>query len=291
MNAVLAIDCRNILAESIIWCDRTESLYWTDIEGLRLWRRRGKGETRSWPMPDRPGAVGLCSDPEKLIVGLGHTLAVFDLSSGHLHPLARLDSRQTTRINDAACDPFGCFVFGLQDLASTPRPIAGFYRLEHDLSVSRLDLPAAAIGNGIAFSPDGGKMYYCDSPTHTIRCCDYAANRPVRRDRLFVRLEDDETGLPDGAIVDSEGGLWTARFGASQIVRYDRKARRSAVIHVPSRQPSCVAFGGPRLQRLFITTTRTGRSSKELQGDPHAGGIFVAEPGPIGMPPARFLLP
>jgi sugar lactone lactonase YvrE len=38
-----------------------------------------------------------------------------------------------------------------------------------------------------------------------------------------------------------------------------------------------VAFGGPDLRTLYITTAREGATEAELVADQHAGGIFACE--------------
>ncbi len=52
-------------------------------------------------------------------------------------------------------------------------------------------------------------------------------------------------------------------------------------IRVPATQPSACAFGGARLDRLYITSARVGLSDAVLAREP-AGAIFVADPGITG---------
>jgi sugar lactone lactonase YvrE len=50
------------------------------------------------------------------------------------------------------------------------------------------------------------------------------------------------------------------------------------------RQVSSCAFGGPELDRLFITTSADGLDDPE----PGAGALYVSEPGVRGLPTAAF---
>jgi L-arabinonolactonase len=208
--ATLLLDTQCTLGEGATWCAKTSRFYWTDIEGARLWRYDPSDDSStSWPMPERLATFALCADPYYLLLGLATHLAFFNLATGETQPIADVEPGMNTRVNDGRCDRQGRFVFGTKDEGSPLQAIGGFYRLNHDLSLERLPLPAPAISNSIAFSPDGATMYYCDSPTREIRTCDYHADGSIANDRLFTKLTD-ASGEPDGSTVDGEGGLWNA---------------------------------------------------------------------------------
>lgn len=286
--AELTVDARHALGEGAHWAHHEAALYWTDIEGARLWRHTpGTGATDDWAMPERLATFAVCEDTRFVLLGLASGLAFFEPASGALHAIADVEPELNTRLNDGKCDRAGNFVFGMKDEASPPQPIGGFYRLNADLRIERLPLPAAAIANSIAFSPDGGTMYYCDSATRTIRCCDYAPDALPARDRLFVRL-DDARGEPDGAAVDADGGLWSAHWGGACVVRYGTDGHETDRLAVPTTQPTCVAFGGPLLDTLYVTSARIDLDATTLAGDPHAGGVFAAVPGRHGLVDTRF---
>lgn len=279
-RARLLIDSKCTLGEGATWCAASGRLYWTDIEGARLWRYDpGERKSVSFAMPERLACLALCADPHYLLLGLASRLAFFDLATGEIETIAEVEPGLPTRVNDGRCDREGRFVFGTKHDVEKAEAIGGFYRLKRDLSIERLPLPNCAISNSIAFSPDGTKMYYCDSPTRQIRVCDYAT---FANDRVFTELTD-ATGEPDGSTVDSDGGLWNAQWGGARVVRYASDGRESARIEVPSAQPSCVAFGGARLGTLYITSARVGLNDRALQGDLRAGGVFIATPAARGV--------
>ncbi|AIP65043.1 SMP-30/gluconolactonase/LRE family protein [Burkholderia thailandensis] len=291
--ATLRVDCRNALGEGATWCDATRALYWVDIEGARLWRWRAAGAqggaaTDSWEMPERIGCFALTDDPDVLLVGLASRLAFFDARRRAFTPIVDVEPDLPTRLNDGRCDRAGAFVFGMKDEGGgSPRAVGGYYRLNPDLSLQRLALPPAAIANGIAFSPDGSAMYFCDSPTREIQVCDYRPGGDVDRIRPFVRLADD-CGEPDGSTVDADGGVWSAQWGGARIVRYDAQGVETERIAVPTPQPSCVALddGG----RLYVTSARVGLDDGALARSPGAGGVFVADTRHAGLATSRFAL-
>ncbi|MCY0389438.1 SMP-30/gluconolactonase/LRE family protein [Robbsia sp. Bb-Pol-6] len=286
--AGLAVDARHALGEGAHWAHHEAALYWTDIEGARLWRHTpATGVTDDWAMPERLATFAICEDARFVLLGLASGLAFFEPASGVVRPITDIEPGLNTRLNDGKCDRAGNFVFGMKDEAAPPQPVGGFYRLNADLRVERLPLPAAAIANSIAFSPDGGTMYYCDSATRTIRCCDYAPDALPTADRLFVRL-GDARGEPDGAAVDADGGLWSAHWGGACVVRYDASGHETERLAVPTTQPTCVAFGGPLLDTLYVTSARIDLDAATLASEPHAGGVFAAVPGRRGLADTRF---
>ncbi|AOK63146.1 gluconolaconase [Burkholderia ubonensis] len=285
-RATLLVDSRNTLGEGATWCDATGTLYWVDIEGARLWRCRADGTgAASWPMPERLACFALTDAPDVLLVGLATHLAFFDLRTETFTRIVDVEPELPTRLNDGRCDPHGAFVFGMKDEGGEPpRAVGGFYRLNADLTLERLALPPAAIANSIAFSPDGSKMYFCDSLVREILVCDYgrAGTSGVRS---FARLTD-ANGDPDGSAVDGDGGLWNAQWGGRRVVRYGPDGVETERIAVPTAQPSCVALDDEG--RLYVTSARVGLDDDALAGDAHAGGVFVTQTRHAGLPTARF---
>jgi len=291
-QAELLLDLRMQLGEGVTWCERSQALFWTDIEGSALFRlTAGAAQPQRWALPERLGSFALCETPDRLLLGLSKRLAFFDLRDASLQDIVAVEPDLPTRVNDGRCDRQGRFVFGTMDDRPQRDRIGSFYRLNRDLTLERLPLGAVRIPNSIGFAPEsaleGGRMYYCDTLTRTIRVCAYGADGVIAGDREFVALTDAD-GDPDGSTVDAEGGLWNAHWGGRRIVRYDADGRETARIAVPTAQPSCVAFGGAALDTLYITSARVDLSEQALRDDPHAGGVFRVRPGMRGMAEPRF---
>jgi L-arabinonolactonase len=289
MSAVrVAHPAANQLGEGVLWDERAQALYWTDIGGATLWRLHPEdGRVAHWPMPERLASFALCETPGWLLLALASRLAFFELDTQRLLPLHEIEPGRSTRANDGACDRQGRFVFGtLHEPANGPKqPVGGFYRLHADLRLEPLPLPGVAISNSIAFSPAGDRMYFCDSLSRNILCCDYGDR--LGPPRVFAEL-GDVPGEPDGSAVDAQGALWNAQWGMQRVVRYLPDGREDRVIAVPTRQPTRPAFGGPDLATLYVTSARDGLTDAQLAGDPHAGALFAFEPGVAGLPEPRF---
>ncbi len=284
----VALDAGNALGEGIVWCERAQALYWTDIQRAMLYRLHPASDTLEyWPMPERLASFALCETDGWLLLALASQLAFFRLADNQLQTLHQVEPGLPTRCNDGACDRQGRFVFGtMHEPAEGSRQALGsFWRLDVDLSLERLALPNVAISNSIAFSPEGTTMYYCDSLSRNIQCCAYGDT--LGTPHLFADL-GDVAGEPDGSCVDADGSLWNAQWGMSRVVRYRPDGREDRIVPVPTRQPTRPAFGGAALDTLYVTSAHDGLDSATLARDPLAGALFAARVGAHGLPEPRF---
>jgi sugar lactone lactonase YvrE len=67
--------------------------------------------------------------------------------------------------------------------------------------------------------------------------------------------------------------------------RYARDGALDEVVEMPVRKVTACAFGGERLDRLFVTTSRDG---VDVVDQPLAGSLFAVEPGVTGLPVREF---
>jgi len=148
----LIVDAQNALGECILWCDRTQSLFWTDILGRKLWRYRpSSGETKQWDMPERLASFALTASEGRLLLGLESRLAWFDFAGGEVLTIVEVEADVAgTRLNDGRCDRQGRFVFGTMNEAVGRAPIGRFYRLAHNLQLEQLPLAPVAIATASA---------------------------------------------------------------------------------------------------------------------------------------------
>jgi sugar lactone lactonase YvrE len=265
--------------EGPVWSPRWGGLRWVDMlagDVLTLGEdgtvsRRHVGDVAAALRPRRGGGA---------VIGVEHGFALED-ADGALTRLPEVWSDPGVRMNEGGCDPDGRFWCG--SMAYDQRPGAGaLYRLDPDGTVS-VAFGGVTISNGIDWSPDGSLAYYDDTPTHEIAVFDYSPEAGLTGRRAFVQLADDEN--PDGLTVDAEGGVWVALYGAGAVRRYSPEGRLDAVVEVAARQVTACAFGGPRLERLYITTSR---ENLPPEADPLAGALFAVDPVVAGRPVREF---
>ncbi len=288
LAATRAVAAGNALGEGIVWDARDQSLYWTDITAATLWRHcPATDATRTWSLPEPLACLALCEAEGWMLLGLATRLAFFHLATGNIIPVCDVEPGMPTRINDGACDREGRFVFGTKHEPAgggPASPLGAFYRLDADLSLHRLALGRVAIANGIAFSPDGRTLYYCDSPTRIIRCCSYTAGGEAFHPRDWVDLSE-LAGEPDGSTVDAEGGVWSAQWDAGRIARYDARGCETRVIPLPVARPTRPALGGADLATLFLTSAQPDNAVGARAQDGHVFAVPVDVPG---LPEPRF---
>ena len=280
-NSVRCVaDVRAILGEGPVWDARDGGLYWVDIEGRRVFCFQPETEAmREWRTPFRlsslaPRAAG------GFIAGTERGFAFVELEGGRFDVFAEPEAdRPENRSNDGKLDARGRFWGGT--MHNPKRQASGaLYRVDADQTITRVD-DGYRITNGPAFSLDGRRMYHSDTALQVTYVFDLDdAGRPSNR-RPFLTWGEGE-GHPDGMTVDAEDGLWIAFWGASCLRRYAPDGALLAILPVPVEQPSSCVFGGPDLDRLFITTARESLSEERLADQPQAGGLFVADAGLLG---------
>jgi L-arabinonolactonase len=299
-RALLALATGCTLGEGALWCERTQRVLFTDIDGRCLHAFTPEGAVaRCWPTPDRVGSVALTqASPSQLLLAQAGGVQRFELESGlpagPLLPVAADEPR--TRLNDGRCDPQGRYVVGGFNQTDDGAAAGYWWRIDGrdgPLHLEALPLPPVAVANATAFSPDGRRMYFSDSPTSTVWCVDYAADGTLGRPEVFTQIADGD-GYPDGACMDRAGGLWLALWDGAAVRRYDDSGRLTHHLPLPARRPTCPVFGGSALDTLYITTARGGL--RPVEGQAHLGeaeGALLVLPssalgGHSGRPEHRF---
>jgi len=275
----------NELGEGPLFDERSESVFWVDIERRRVWQfSLAAGRSRFFDVEEKPGCLFLLPDPTFLLVAVPSGFRRLSLEDGVLAPAERLiNISPELRFNDGKADAAGRIWIGT--MGFKPRETPGcLYRVNTNGEVQG-KLQNLTIANGLGWSPDGGTFYYIDSPTKKVMA--YAFD-PQTGEISEGRCAVDTAavpGIPDGMSVDAEGMLWVAFWGGRQVARFDpRSGDLLASVEVPCSQVTSCAFGKAGSGDLFITTARTGLSKEALQKEPLAGALFRAKVPVDGLP-------
>lgn len=282
------VDCRNVLGEGPIWDVQEERLYWVDIFGQKIFRATASGtEVESWPLSSQVGAMALRKGGGA-IVSLTEGAGLFDFGTGECEVFWKADHAQPKmRVNDGKVDKRGRYLTGSIDVSETA-PDGVLYSIGADLSVREIDR-GVVVSNGPCWSPDGRTFYFSDSRGRTIWAYDYDLETgDLSNKRAFAQL-GDEDGLPDGATVDAEGYVWSAGVYRGKIHRFAPDGKRDMVIDFPVVCVTSMAFGGPDLDILYVTTMKESPFPDVTETGPEAGNLFtITGLGIKGVPETRF---
>lgn len=270
-DATLLVDCRNSLGEGVQWHPRQRRLFWTDIEARRLWSCDEKGgHLRQVQLDERLTAFAFCDDG-RMLGAFADGLCWLDPQTGVRRLFEPyMPGTDGVRMNDGAVDRQGRFVVG--GMATTPdAPSTQVWSVERGRVQTLFD--GVRTANSIAFSPDGRTMYFADTPSGDIRACDYNPATGTPGAWSGFASIPPEFGAPDGACVDAEGGLWSARWGGGVVARYLPDGTSDMHVRVPVPHVTCCTIGGTSMRRMFITTAAPGPGPHA----PGAGGVFTVD--------------
>lgn len=265
------------LGEGPIWDAGTQRLFWIDSLGGVVHRLDpASGEVQDFVVPAPIGSMSLCRSGGA-ILSLQDGFHRHDFATGETTLLAPLGlDNPNIRLNDGKTDRQGRFLAGTMHLhRQEDEPvIGGLFRLNPDGTATQL-VGDIATSNGPCFSPDGRTFYFADSTRQTIWAFDYDTDTGTPRNkRVFADLRPLGTA-PDGATVDAEGYLWSSLIRTSTIARFDPAGRLVQQIAFPVRYPTSLAFGGPDLDVLYVTSISKSVRFEDPAED--AGGLFAIE--------------
>lgn len=265
----------DLLGESPIWDGATGRVYWVDGVGRCIrWLHVASGDAGSLATPLVVGCIGLAG-PGRLVSGLADGLYAVDLTTAMFAPLYRPTPRdETIRFNDGKVDRQGRFLCGSMGIKAEPN--GALVRLDTSGSHAVL-VRDVRISNALCFSPDGKTLYFADSLDRTIRAYHYHSEElPFSAPLILVDTQPWNSG-PDGATVDADGCLWVALVHAGKIARFTPSGTLDRLIDAPTDMPSCVAFGGPDLKTLFVTSIRDSGTGRAVSRHPDGGHLFAIE--------------
>jgi sugar lactone lactonase YvrE len=285
------------LGEGCLWDAGRGVLWWLDIaRPTRILQiHPGTGQQRAWHASIMLTALALRGDGSLVVAGDGGVYT-FDPATGALRHLCQPETdRPGNRTNDGACDSAGRFWVGTMTENIGPNgedlpikyPTGALYRVHADGTAARM-FDKVGVSNGPCWSPDERTFYFSDSMAQIIWAFDFdAATGDISNQRVHNDTRDH--GYPDGATVDAQGFLWSARWDGACVLRIDPKGRIDRIVEMPALRPTCCVFGGDRLDVMYVTSSRAHLSGEELAARPLNGGVFCFDPGVRGTIKNKFL--
>jgi sugar lactone lactonase YvrE len=297
LHADIAVRAGCELGEGPVWDEGRQLLLWVDILAGHVHALDPASGARTQFTVGVPvGAVGLTTGglttgglttAGALVLAVVDGFARCDADGQHLTRIpGPVVSPASVRFNDGKPDPWGGFCAGTMRWRGGTEP-GCLYRLGPDGAVTEL-VTGVGISNGLDWTDDRRGFYYVDSPSGGVDLFDTDPDTgALSGRRRFVEIPAGQ-GSADGLTLDAEGAVWLAVWGAGEVRRYLPDGRLEAVLRLPVSQVTSVAFGGPGLSMLFVTSAREDFTPVQLRAEPHAGDIFCCRPGVAGRLPFRY---
>ncbi|MBB5662378.1 sugar lactone lactonase YvrE [Rhizobium leguminosarum] len=270
------------VGESPVWDDETGTLWLVDILAPALVRLSAEGRIDRFDMPAAIGCLGLCRD-NRIVVGLQTGVHLFDPVSGKIEFLCDPVGRDINgRLNDGKVGPDGHFWVGSISEAKPQVNDAALFRVGADGS-TRTVATGLTSSNGLAWSPDGRRMYHSDSRQCFLQAFDFDPETGSLGEGRRLRSFTEDEGRPDGATTDRDGFYWSAGVSAGRLNRISSEGEIVEIYILPVPAPTMPCFGGPDLSTLFVTSLSTDRT-----GQFEAGTVIAFDVDAEGLPPFRF---
>ena len=281
----------NTLGEGVQWDDTTQTLWWTDIQARLLYSYHlASGHLMKSSTPERLCSFGFVEGEPDFIVAFDRGFALYNPVSKDINWLVRPEwPAGGIRFNDGKVDRQGRFWAGTMVEERDPviHREGNLYSLDETYGLNKQE-SGIGISNGLCWSPESDCLYFADSSRRIIYNYQFDhESGTIDNQRVFVIT--DTGAFPDGAEVDCDGCVWSAHWGDGRVVRYTPAGKSDVVLELPVSQPTCVTFGGPDLDLLFVTSATDGLGDAQLAKEPHAGDVFVYEAGISGLPACRFI--
>lgn len=180
-----------------------------------------------------------------------------DRQGGYEVLAGRFQDKRFNSPNDVVTGPDGAIYFtdptlDLPEGQKQELPFQGVYRLDLSGTVTLLTKELSQ-PNGLAFSPDGKRLYVDDSEGRNIRVFDFTSEHTLANGRIFAQEPGGKgDGVPDGMKVDQAGNIYVT--GPKGIWVWNPEGRHLGTIVFPE-QPANLAWGDPGYSTLYVTAT------------------------------------
>lgn len=281
LKAQLESKMNTSLGEGPVWHQDEKRLYFVDIVNFLVLSYDPVTKDRSeWKLPSYVSALALGEENE-IYAAVQNELVLLNTSTGSGKTILSMDLHKNMRFNECKCDSQGRFWMGTMHLEAK-KEAGAFFRVDPDGTFTKV-LTNLSIPNGFCWSHDDRYLYHIDSFDYAVKRFEYDDNSGnLKNPKTVITLPDDSM-LPDGMCMDQQGNLWIAMWGGSKVACYNPKdGALTAEVQVPAPHVTSCAFGGERLNKLYITTARLGLSDEQLKESPLSGSVFSCEVGVSG---------
>lgn len=272
-------DERCFVGEGPVWNERTGELLFLDIWGKCIYVVDYEtGRAKRIDVGQQIGCFALCENGDLLVAMQD---GIYRRNSAGRKMLAHQPMKiKGRRFNDGKIGPDGCFYLGTTD----ENRQGAFYRLKDGILTELFD--GCGCSNGLDWTVDGKRMFYCDTVTQKIEIFDFDKDSHILSNRRTLVDIPVEMGKPDGFTLDEKDNIWLALWNGRSIIQIDSfTGKTKSTIDVPAAKVSCCCFAGKELDEMIITTASIEGDSERY---PLAGYCFRTKLGVRGKSVYRY---
>ncbi|MEO4043211.1 SMP-30/gluconolactonase/LRE family protein [Hoeflea sp. CAU 1731] len=267
----------------------TGTTYWFDIPGKTLLEMSEKGVETIHTLPFAASVLAVIDDESQLIAtenGLFRRV----VADGSLNLIKELEpDKPENRSNDGRVHPSGALWIGTMGWQSADNAGAIYHYCKGELKTL---FGGITVPNAICFTPDGASGYFTDTPTKKVMrvALDPATGLPVAAPTVFLDETASDRGFADGAVVDTDGNFWCARWDGACVQGFDPSGVCFETIELPTDRVTCPAFTGRDHSRMIVTSAYIGLDDDQMRAQPDAGETFLLEARFRGKADPRVLI-
>jgi gluconolactonase len=248
------------------------------------------GRKRTWAVTGAPNGHKVLADGTHLVCDASkHAVLHLSADGKLLDPASTAcDGIALRGPNDLTLDtPNGGFYFSDPGDSGLEKPIGTVHYVDAQGKTHLCD-SGLAFPNGIALTADGKRLYLGESQKNRVHVYDVTGPGTLTNRRVLADLpkKDEAKGQidnqPDGMCLDAAGNLYVAHYGMREVQVLSPEGKLLARYPGGNVTTSNVAFGGPRMDQLYVT----GGLGAENGG----GGLFRLDlivKGLVILPPKK----
>lgn len=227
------------------------------------------------------------SDPNSFIVANNRSIIHIELDDDGILKnetvlVTVADDKPDSRFNDGKADSNGRLWVGTMGYENSsgvvPNEGTLYFIDKNNINKPEIKINPVNISNGLTWNKANDKFFYIDTPTRKIIRYDYdAESANIYNEMILFDLNNYALGgHPDGMTIDEDDNLWIAlNHGGSVIKVNSHTGELLQKIAIPAQQVTSVAFGGPSLRTLYVTTSRYNLNDEDRLRQPAAGSLFA----------------
>lgn len=243
--------------------DREGNLFFSHREGISKFTP--KGETTVWVRNTEANFNGhkILPDGTHLVCASKPAAVLrFDPEGRALSPASNeCDGKPLRAPNDITLDGRGGFYF--TDPGGSRTSSIGTVHYVDPAGKTHLVAGGLWVPNGLVFSPDRKILYVAETVPNRILKFRALENGKLGPIEWFADLpaREGHQAEPDGMAVDSNGRVYVAHLGTGTVKVLSKDGRLVETLEAGVYDASNLAFGGPKMDQLFVTGA-TGHRSK-----------------------------